>query len=164
MYDGLPSRIIQVVLSPDRRILLNADRDSGTINVFYSGTGDTDNMDFSYVTHFSIPNPKGTNRRRDWHRSPLLAFSADGAKFASVTGDGVVLVWDVRSKIPLKVFEAVPRDRQWPISHLQFSSGILGREVLVFTEVSSCFSFPMYLRNKWPLVRSFNSSEHHPPS
>jgi WD40 repeat protein len=105
------------------------------MDVFYSGTGDTDNMDFSFVTHVSIPNPKGTNRKGERHGAPLLVFSGDGAKFAAVTGDGVVWVWDVRSKTPLKVSEAdVPI--QWLISHLQFSTGILGREVLVFIEVS----------------------------
>ncbi|KIJ95325.1 hypothetical protein K443DRAFT_683104 [Laccaria amethystina LaAM-08-1] len=126
-----------VVLSPDRRILLNADRDNETIDVFYSGTGDTDNMDFSFVTYVSIPNPKGTNRKGErLLGAPLLAFSADGTKFAAGTADGVVSVWDVRSKVPLKVFEVdVPRNiHKWPIWHLQFSSGILGREVLVFME------------------------------
>jgi WD40 repeat protein len=133
----VPSCIIQVVLSPDRHILLHANQNSETIDVFYSGTGDTDNMDFSFVTHVSIPNPKGTNRKDERHGPPRIAFSADGAKFAALTSDGVVWVWDVRSKIPLKVFEAdVPRDSQRPISGLQFSSGILGREVLVFKEVS----------------------------
>ncbi|KIJ95327.1 hypothetical protein K443DRAFT_11464 [Laccaria amethystina LaAM-08-1] len=118
-----------VVLSPNRHILLHAGN-SKTIDVFYSGTGDTDNMDFSFVTHVSIPNP---NRKGEMLlRASSLVFSADGTKFAAVTVDSAVLVWDIRSKIPLKVFEAdVPRDN---ISHLQFSSGILGREVLVFLQ------------------------------
>ena len=111
-------------------------------------------MDFAFVTHVSIPNPKGTNRK--WEReigATSLAFSADGTKFAAGTFDGVVSVWDVRSKIPLKVFEAGgPKCAlRRPILQLQFTSGILGREVLVFMEVSRFFSeFPTYLSNKWP--------------
>jgi len=96
-------------------------------------------MDFSFITHVPIPNRNGTNRKEErLLGAPLIAFSADGTKFAAGTADGVVSVWDVRSKIPLKVFELdVPRNiLQWPIWDLQFSSGISGREVLVFMEVS----------------------------
>ena len=97
-------------------------------------------MDFSFITRVSIPNPNGTNRKEARLLGPpSLVFSADGTKFAAGTADGVVSVWDVRSKIPLKVFEVdVPRSiHRWPIiPYLQFSSGILGREVLVFMEVS----------------------------
>ena len=104
-------------------------------------------MDFSFVTRISIPNPKGTNRKERLFNPPTLVFSAEGTKFAAGTADGVVSVWEVRSKIPLKIFEVnVARDvPQRPISHLQFSSGILGKEVLVFMEVSRCLPFPMYL-------------------
>ena len=95
-------------------------------------------MDFSFVTHVTIPNHVGNNRKRLGALS--LVFSADGTKFAAGTDDGVVSVWDVRSKIPLKVYEVdVPRDvphGQWPIWSLQFSSGISGREVLMFVVVS----------------------------
>jgi len=132
-------------------------------------------MDFSFVTHVSIPNPNGTNRKRaNAFGAPLLAFSADGTKFAAGTADGVVSVWDVRSKIPLKVYKvdvsSVMNNGndmiQSPIRYLQFSSGILGREVLVFMEVSWCFSsnFPIDLWNKWPLGQSCNWSEDHPPN
>lgn len=126
-----------VVLSPDRRILLNADQNNEAIDIFYSGTGDTNNMDFSFVTRVSIPNPKGTNRKEGRpFGPPSLVFSADGTKFAAGTTDGIVSVWEVRSKIPLKIFEVdVPKDvLQQPISYLQFGSGILGKEVLVFME------------------------------
>ena len=103
--------------------------------------GDTNNMDFSFITQVSIPNPKRTDRKEEGLlRAPLVVFSADGTKFAAGTTDGVVSVWDIRSKTPLKVFEVnVPTGRstiEWPIWYLQFSSGILGREVLVFMEVS----------------------------
>ena len=97
-------------------------------------------MDFSFLSQVSIPNTSGT----DWYRkgtaigASLLAFSADGTKFAAGT-IGVVSVWDVRSRLPSKVFKMdVPggKYRSWSIKYLQFSSGILGREVLAFTEVS----------------------------
>ena len=132
---------MQVVLSPDRRILLNADENNEAIDIFYSDTGDTDNMNFSFVTHVTIPNPNGANRKGErLLGAPLLVFSADETKFAAGTADGVVSVWDVRSKIPLKVYEVdVPGDvphGQWPIWSLQFSSGISGREVLTFVVVS----------------------------
>ena len=100
-------------------------------------------MDFSFVTHVSIPNPNGTDRKGTrLPGAPLIAFSADETKFAAGTADGVVLVWDVRSKIPLRVLKvdvpSLPRRIDYrPIRHLQFSSGIAGREVLVvFMEVS----------------------------
>ena len=165
IYHVLPSRIIQVVRSPGRRILLNADQSNETIDIFYSGTGDTNNMDFSFVTRVSIPNPKGTNRKERLFDPPTLVFSAEGTKFAAGTADGVVSVWEVRSKIPLKIFKVdVARDVPRRPTYLQFSSGILGKEVLVFMEVSRCLPFPMYLWNKWPLEPSFNRSEDHPPN
>ena len=88
------------------------------------------NTEFSFVTHVTITNRNGTTGNREELRAPSLAFSADGTKFAAGTDDGVVSVWDVQSKIPLKVFEVdMPGD-------LQFSSGIFGRELLAFVEVS----------------------------
>ena len=154
------SCVLQALLSPDRRILLNPGENNETIDVFYSGSSNTDNMDFSFVTHVSIPNPNGTNRDRK-KLAPSLAFSADGTKFAAGTDDGVVSVWDVRSKIPLKVFEVdLPRPRHGSfkfsvpfLQFLQFSSGIFGREVLVFiAEVSQYFysEFPTYLLDNGP--------------
>ena len=127
------------MLSPDRRILLDADENNETIDIFYSGTGDKDNMDFSFLSQVSIPNRSGADRKGARAGAPLLAFSADGTKFAAGTVDGVVSVWDVRSRLPSKVFKMdVPggKYRSWSIKYLQFSSGILGREVLAFTEVS----------------------------
>jgi len=115
-----------------------------------------------------MPNPKGTNREIVF-KAPLLAFSADGTKFAAGTIDGVVSVWDVRSKIPLKVFEVdvVKSFPQWQLQCLQFSSGIPDREVLVFLTVVSRYFYselPTYLLNKWRLERGFffNCSENHP--
>jgi len=119
-------------------------------------------MDFSFVTHVSIPNPNGTNHNRAKLGAPLLAFSADGTKFAVGTEDGVLSVWDVRSKIPLKVFEVdVPRGVRFstPLQFLQFSSGIFGREVLVFIAEVSRYSYlelPTYLSKHKALNKDFS--------
>jgi WD40 repeat protein len=130
---------LQVKLSPDRRILLSADQsDNGRVGVFYSSSGDANKMDFSFVDHKRLPNPKNTNRREEmpaW--APSFVFSADGSKFATATPDGVVTIWDAQNGLHLKVYvvEVPSHVTLWPISFLQFSSGISGREVLVFMEV-----------------------------
>ena len=72
--------------------------------------------------------------------SPEFAFSADGSKFAMAMGRGGVFVWDIRS-IPLQTFTERPlpeRSLQAP-RFLQFSSGNLGKEILVFVEVRLTF-------------------------
>ena len=107
-------------------------------------------MNFSFIDHVPIPDLKGTNRRVSPHTAPLLAISADGTKFAAGTDDGVVSVWDVRHKLPLKMFEVDVPGREVPLfmppygpclQFLQFSSGIFGREVLVFiAKVTRYFS------------------------
>ena len=130
-------------------------------------------MNFSFIVHVPIPNLKGTNRHVRRLAAPLLAFSTDGTKFAASMNDGAVSVCDVRRKIPLKVFEVdVPR-HIGPflftplLQFLQFSSGLLGREVLAFiAEVSRYFYLELlnYLSKKWLLERKFffNWSENHP--
>lgn len=107
------------------------------------------------------------------------SYSANGMKFAVASQEGVAVVWDVRSSKPLKVFETDRtrgRERRatgeasgfiyeedlwdwsrggsrapgWGIRSIKFSpEGVDGKEVLVFTEVSSsrcCSSstFPNY--------------------
>ena len=128
-----------VTQSPDRSILLGVmDWDTEKIDIFYSDSRDTNNMDFSFVTNVLIPNP--ANAARQPPIGPLvlfLEFSADGSKFATATSDGVLSVWDVRSQIPLMVLTVEKqRFENSPITFLKFSKGILGREVLVFMEVS----------------------------
>ena len=68
---------------------------------------------------------------------PVLAFSADGSKFAMAMNRGRVSVWDIRSKIPLKTFGKEGQS----VRYLQFSSVKLGKEVLVFVEVRRMFTF-----------------------
>jgi len=130
---------LQVKLSPNGRILLSADQsDNGGVHLFYSNSCDTNKMNFSFVDNKRLPNPKNTNRRKEmpaW--APSLVFSANGSKFATATPNGVVTIWNAQNGLPLKVFvvEVPSRVTLWPMSLLQFSSGISGREVLVFMEV-----------------------------
>ena len=78
---------------------------------------------------------------------PTLAFSADGFKFAMAMGCGRVSVYDIRSKVPLKTFMEVNRNRF--VQHLRFSSGTLGKEVLVFLVVRLTFTFDIPVSNRW---------------
>ena len=68
----------------------------------------------------------------------MFAFSADGSKFAMGMGRGRVSVWNIWSKVPFKTFGMVEGQ---PVQCLQFSSGKLGKEVLVFVEVCLMFTF-----------------------
>jgi len=74
---------------------------------------------------------------------PELAFSADGSKFAIGPACGGVDVWDIRSKFPLKASAEAPESdyHNWHTQCLQFSSGNLGKEVLVFATVCLMFIF-----------------------
>jgi len=133
-----------VISYNNQPVLLDADVDNEIMTLILNfGSGDADNMDVSSVIQVSLPNPNSiTERNEDIHvKKVLLAFSADGSKFATATADGRVSIWDVRSKAPLKVFLVDVSRRyssSWfqPVLLLQFSGGILGKEVLVFMEVS----------------------------
>ncbi|KAI0775130.1 WD40-repeat-containing domain protein [Trametes elegans] len=94
------------------------------------------------------------------------SFSADGSKFAVASQEGVVVVWDVRSTKPLKVFHtdksrtAIPsratgsasgwlydlpwdwsrsnaRAPGWGVRSVKFSPPGVGKEVMTFTEHTS---------------------------
>ncbi|EDR07872.1 uncharacterized protein LACBIDRAFT_294479 [Laccaria bicolor S238N-H82] len=135
-----------VILSPDRHILLNAaekERVKETIDIHYSdSTGDTNNLNFSFVSRMSIPIPMDP-KTFPIIQAPVLAFSADGSKFAMAMARSRVSVWEIRSKVPLKTFMDVPKSEydDRPARHLQFSSGKLGKEVLVFVEHDTLFRF-----------------------
>ena len=66
---------------------------------------------------------------------------------------GGVSVWDIRSKVPLQTFTESPLPKytiRYP-RFLQFSSGNLGNEILVFVEVRLMFTFWYpYLSDRWP--------------
>jgi WD40 repeat protein len=96
-------------------------------------------MNFSFVSRMSIPIPTASGTSPIF-QVPVLAFSADGSKFAMAMARGRVSVWDIRSKVPLKRFmEDTKFD--YDVRHLQFSNGKLGKEVLVFVEVRLMFTF-----------------------
>ena len=104
------------------------------IDIHYSDSGGTN---FSFVTRLSIPIP--------WAdvnfllAGPIVVFSADGSKFAIAVDGGKVSVWDIRSKVPLKTF--IAPQNNYSIKYLQFSSGKLGKDVLVFVMVCLMFTF-----------------------
>jgi len=107
-------------------------------------------MNFSFVTRMSIPVSRVPNTVPIALQAPVFAFSADGSKFAMGMARGRVSVWDIRSKVPLKTFMEVPKSEYLarPVQYLQFSSGKLGKEVLVFVEVCLMFIFQYpYLSN-----------------
>ncbi|OBZ66135.1 Uncharacterized protein C4G3.03 [Grifola frondosa] len=96
-----------------------------------------------------------------------LAFTSDGSKFAVASQEGVVVIWDVRSTKPLKVFRTdrgrpttpgrpgngsasgwlhdAPWDWArvhgrapgWGVRSVKFSPAGVGREVMIFTEHTS---------------------------
>ena len=92
-------------------------------------------MNFSILTRF----PLSTHVEIPPVYPPTLAFSADGFKFAMAMGCGRASVCDIRSKVPLKTFMEV--NYNWIVQNLQFSSGTLGKGVLVFLEVRLMFTF-----------------------
>ena len=100
------------------------------IAMFHSGS----NTGFNLVTQVPIPVTNTKTMPYRWSLPPP-AFSANGSKFAVAAYDGTVSVFDVRNKTPLTVKEP-DRDVSHSVASLKFSSGIFGREVLAFTEVS----------------------------
>ena len=122
-------------------------RRNETIDIHYSDSGGTNNMNFSFVTRMSIPIRWFRGDATLW--KPLLTFSADGSKFAMATDRGGVSVWDNQSKVPLKTFMDTDYHER-PVRYLQFTSGKLGKETLVFVEVRLMFKFCYpYLSNRW---------------
>ena len=106
---------------------------------------DSANTGFNLVTQVPIPD----NRPKlDYWYYPPPAFSADGSKFTIAAKDGTVSVWDVRNKIPL-IAKEPDRNVRFRMASLKFSSGILGREVLAFTEASQlCLGIIFFILNK----------------
>ena len=133
------------MLSPKRHILLNADseveRHNETMDVHYSNSGGTNDMNFLFVSCMLIPRfPEYLSFDL---QTPVLAFSADESKFAIGISLGRVSVWDIRNNVLLKTFTefSPPHYDDRPIQYLQFSNGNLGKEALVFVEVRLMFTF-----------------------
>ena len=109
-------------------------RHTETVDIHYL---DPSGANFSFITHVSIPIAE-----RPLDAPPEIAFSADGSKFA-IAMDRGVSVWDIRSKVPLWTFMEAPWPQTFnqPQRHLQFISGNLGKEILVFAQVRIMFTF-----------------------
>ena len=116
------------------------ERENDTIDIHYSDSGGTNNVNFSFVSRMSIPVPRVSEALPIDLQASVLAFSADGSKFAMAMSPGGVSVWDNRSKVPLKTFIKSEYYNQ-PVQYLQFSSGQQGKEALVFVEVRLMFTF-----------------------
>ena len=119
------------------RILINRNRNAGrhkeTFDIHYLNPGGTN---FSLVTPLSIRVAKEPN-----YEPPEFAFSADGSKFAITNGPRGLSVWDIQSKVPLRTFKGLTTANYSPLQRPQFSSGNLGKEILVFVEVRLMFKF-----------------------
>ena len=115
-----------------------------TIDIHYLDSSDPNNMNFSFVTRMSIPISDVQQVSPFDPHEPMIAFSADGSKFAVAMSLSRVSVWDIQRKVPLKTFTmGVPKpiNQREVVQYLQFSSGKLGKEVLVFVEVCLMFTF-----------------------
>ena len=92
-------------LSPDARTVLSVGDSS---EVFLHHVSGGAKLTFTPITTLTLPRADGLPF---WLPSNALAasfstaFSADGAKFAIASQEGVVAVWDVRSTKPMKVFQ-----------------------------------------------------------
>ena len=107
----------------------------------YLDSGGTNSMNFSFVSHMSIPRlPEDLSFNL---QTPVLTFSADSSKFAIGMSHGRVSVWDIRRKVPLKTFTEFPPSHydDRPVQYLQFSSGKSGKEALAFVEVCLMSTF-----------------------
>ena len=104
---------------------------------------DSSGTNFSFVTRLSVPIADVPVKNAP-HNQPGLAFSPNGSKFAMAMAllNGV-FVWDIRSKVPLWTFMETPLPKGlWQLDRCaQFSSGNLGKEILVFVEVCLMLTF-----------------------
>ena len=99
---------------------------------------DSSGTNFSFVTRLSVPVADVPIKNR-FYSLPEFAFSSNGSKSAVAMAEGGVFVWDIRSKVPLWTFTEMGL---WQLSQYpQFSSGILGKEILIFVEVCLMFTF-----------------------
>ncbi|KAJ7222945.1 hypothetical protein C8J57DRAFT_1453676 [Mycena rebaudengoi] len=137
-------------ISPDGRTLLSVG-DSSKVHL-HRITGGS-HLAFSPLATHTLP-PTSPFTSRALAASFSTAFSADGSKYAVAAQEGAVVVWDVRSTRPLKVFQTDkergppgaddPAEWQsgrshgpgWSARNVKFG-GSPGREVMVFTEHTS---------------------------
>jgi hypothetical protein len=150
-------------LSPDGQTLLSVG-DSPKVYLHHLSGGSR--LTFTPITTLSLPPPDGTiyNTSSSLAASFSTAFSSNGTKFAVASQEGSVVVWDVRSSKPLKIFQTdktrMPAGRSmngdasgwlsddpwdwsrggyhapgWGVRSVKFGSSDSGREIMTFTEV-----------------------------
>jgi WD40 repeat protein len=127
-------------------------------------------LSFTPIRSLNIPSPDISpfSYSTSLAASFSTAFSADGSKFAVASQEGVLVVWDVRSTKPLKVFQTdknrVPgggngaasgwlvddifdwsgggyRAPGWSVRNVKFGGS--GKELMTFTEVCTLFPFTL---------------------
>jgi hypothetical protein len=154
-------------ISPDGQTLLSVGDSSEAY--LYSVSGGSRIM-FTPISTLAIPPSSSSSTSRSYTTtypytsiaaSFSSSFSSDGMKFAVASQEGVVVVWDVRSSKPLKIFES-DRNRaargtaeasgwingdpyEWTLSgnlwpgwgfrSVKFSPPGSGKDIMTFTEV-----------------------------
>ncbi|KAM6490571.1 hypothetical protein JOM56_013914 [Amanita muscaria] len=92
-------------LSPDGRTVLSVGDSS---EVFLHHISGSSRLTSTPIATLTLPKPQGLPfwlPQNALAASFSTAFSADGAKFAVASQEGIVAVWDVRSTKPMKVFQ-----------------------------------------------------------
>lgn len=165
IYVGVLERLLTrpiASLSPDGQTLLSV---GDSPKVYLHHLSSSSRLTFTPITTLTLPPPDGTL----YYTSSLAAsfstaFSSNGTKFAVASQEGSVVVWDVRSSQPLKIFQTdktrMPAGRSmnggasgwlsddpwdwsrggyqapgWGVRSVKFGSSDSGREVMTFTEV-----------------------------
>lgn len=135
-------------ISPDGKTLLSP-CDNGIVHLHALSGGSSITFERMCTLHLI---PEQNMFVHDDNRLDAMsasAFSSDGTKFAVSSQGGTVMVWDIRSSLPLKVIQT---DRTrcvepqttvidhglfgWGTRSLKFG-GRAGKELMVFTEVRS---------------------------
>lgn len=151
-------------MSPDGRTLLSV---GDSTKVFLHRISGGSRLTFDPITTLSVPPPDPSSLyfTSNLAASFSTAFSANGTKFAVASQEGSVVIWDVRSSKPLKVFQTdktrVYMDKHvdnggpggwlsddpfewtrgscrapgWGVRNVKFGSANSGKEILTFTEV-----------------------------
>lgn len=131
-------------VSPDGRTLLSVG-DSREINLHalsYGAPGSA--ITFEQMSTLYLL-PQYNSVFVNWSHYPALfssAFSSDGTKFAVSSQEGTVMVWDIRSSLPLKIIQTDRTRQSGPVSYSRWGTrslkfgGRAGKEVMVFNEVT----------------------------
>jgi len=153
-------------LSPDGRTLLSV---GDSPQVYLHRLSGGSRLTFTPITTLTLPPPDASSlcySSSSLAASFSTAFSSNGTKFAVASQEGAVVIWDVRSSKPLKVFQTdktrMPSSKSptnggasgwlsddpwdwtrgayqapgWGVRSVKFGSNDSGREIMTFTEVT----------------------------